>query len=394
MSKLLNAVQAFIDDINGQAAWVEELNARSREIAQHFKAAAPDEITEALRRLAALFPKVPLVALGLVAINCGSLVENGGDPEIVGAALLERLPRVIETAGDFYKRCRDLAMADQALTEDLRAGLAEAEEPEKELTPAEMIDDHVAQAGWSKLASMFGPVLFKEHPSSVLGHMSEEFFRLGLIAHLSRSKSLRKAARSQAQLREGALALDDLEGAHRSFLAAMLHVLDDEALLVLHVEQKKGFDVRISGIADNFQLHTLLAGAIIGRPEDGWVEGEAPSKRAVAECRDAVIGRGGGDNVTGAFNLFNWQALQPDGTLPDGTTREASEHWIWNEGWPAEIVPYEGRRVVLLGRPPYERYWRAGRQFFGMRGELTVEQVLDPATVESWLSRLARTSKG
>ena len=125
--------------------------------------------------------------------------------------------------------------------------------------------------------------------------MAEEFFRLGLIAHLSRSKGLRAAARAQPELLEGTLRLDLVAGSHRSFLATMLQILDDEPLLVLHVEQKKGFGVRISGIADNFQLHTLLAGAIIGRPEKGWVEGKAPSRRAVAECRDAKIDQRGGD---------------------------------------------------------------------------------------------------
>jgi hypothetical protein len=218
--------------------------------------------------------------------------------------------------------------------------------------------------------------------------MSEEFFRLGLIAHLSRSKALRSAARSRPELLEQTLQVDDVAGLHRSFLAMILQVLE-ETLLVLHVEQKKGLEVRISGISDNFQLHTLLAGAIIGTPAEGWLAGEAPSRRAVAECRDAPLNRSGGDNVTGAFNLFNWTGLQPDGALPEGPRMDAAKHWIWNEGCPADIAPFEGRRVVLLGPPPYARYWRAGRQFPGMVGELTVERTLGKAEVEKWLQRLA-----
>jgi hypothetical protein len=171
----------------------------------------------------------------------------------------------------------------------------------------------------------------------------------------------------------------------------MLQVLDDELLLVVHVEQRKGFDIRIAGIADNFQLHTLLAGAIIGSPAKGMVTGEAPSKRAVAECRDSAVSHGGGDNVTGAFNLWNWSGLQPDGRLPDGQT-EGSVHWIWNEGCPVDIVPFEGRRVVLLGPPPYARYWCAGRQFHGMVGELTVERRLSETEVVDWLNRLTRAA--
>ena len=312
---------------------------------------------------AALFPDVPLVALGLVAINCGSLVERGGDPAIAGPGLLERLPRINETAADFYNRCRTLAMADTQLIDELRTAMAadaDGAEEQVELTPGEIIDSHVADEGWQRLAGKFGPVLFQEHPASVLGHMSDEFFRLGLIAHLSRSKSLRAAARLQSEFLAGTLRTDKVAGSHRSFLATMLQVLDDELLLVLHVEQKKGFEVRISGISDNFQLHTLLAGAIIGSPAQGWVDGEAPSSRAVAEYRDAQVDERGGDNVTGAFNLCNWTALQTDGSLPEGQGNDATAHWIWNEGCPAEIVPFEGLRVVLVGPAPYTRLWRRG----------------------------------
>jgi hypothetical protein len=63
-------------------------------------------------------------------------------------------------------------------------------------------------------------------------------------------------------------------------------------------------------------------------------------------------------------------------------------HWIWDEGCPADIAPFEGLRIVLLGPSPYIRNWSAGRQFQGMRGELTIERVLDSASVNDWLHRL------
>jgi hypothetical protein len=396
MSAFMNAVQGFIDEIKGEQGWVEELNRHSQNIAQHFGAASLEETNLALRRFAALFPKVPLVALGQVAINCGSLVERGGDPDIAGPGLLGRLPRINETVGDFCSRCRALALADAPLIDELRAAtVAESDDTEKtdDRTPSEILEDHVRNEGWQQLAARYGSMLFEEHPYSVLGHMSDHFFRLGLIAHLSRSKSLRAAARSRPELLEGTLVCDQVAGSHRSFLATILQVLDNEPLVVLHVAQKKGFDVRVSGISDNFQLHTLLAGAIIGSPDAGWVDGEAPSPRAVAECRDARTSEDGGDNVTGAFNLCNWTALRTDGSLPEGQGVEVAAHWIWNEGWPAEIVPFEGRRIVLLGRSPYIRNWRAGRQFDGMAGELIVDRMLDTAEVHDWLHRLSTAAK-
>jgi hypothetical protein len=395
MSALLNAVQAFIDDIKGEKAWMEEFAEHSRNIARHLKAASRDEVNEALRRFASLFPKVPIVVLGTVAVNCGALVENDGDPAIAGPSLLERLRVVNETAGDFCSRCRALAIADEPLVNELRAALAEGalDAGRDRLGPSDVVDNYIASEGWRRLADTYAQRLYEEHPTSVLGYFAEHQFRLGLIAHLCRSKALRAAARSQAELLDGTRKRDEVSGSHGSFIATMLQVLDNEPLVVLHVEQRKGFEVRISGIADNFQLHTLLEGAIIGAPANGWVDGKAPSARAIAQYRDAVIDERGGEDVTGAFNLYNWTALQPDGTLFSGLGKDIAGQWIWNEGCPADIAPFEGLRIVLLGPSPYVRNWSAGRQFQGMRGELTIERVLDSASVNDWLHRLIHASR-
>jgi hypothetical protein len=391
MAALLTAVNELIDAIHGQRAWVEELNDISQRIAQHLHKANRAEANEALRRLVGLFPDVPLVALGQVATSCGSLVEIGGDPGIAGPALLDKLPRVNEMATDFYALCRAHAEADEGLIEELRS-LSEAsddgDEPNQERAPTDWVAEHVANEGWSSLASRYGPVLYQDHPTSVLGHMADQFFRLALIAHLARSKPLRAAARARPELLQQTQSADAAAEQPSSFLSTMLRVLDDEALTVLHPEQRRGYEVRISGIADNFQLHTLLGGALIGKPKDGWLTGEKPSKRAVAEFRDADIGAKGGAEITGPFNLLNWTGLRPDGSLSGGHAPDEVDHWIWNEGCPADIVPFEGRRLVLLGPPPYDRHWRAGRQFSGMPGELAVERTLPAAEVNAWLARL------
>jgi hypothetical protein len=391
MPALLTAVTEFVEAIRGQAVSVEDLNDRSRRVAERLPRSRPADMDAALRLFVGLFPNVPLAAVGLVALNCGSLVENGGDPSIAGPVLLAKLPRLNETATEFYSRCRALAEADRAFLDEVRAEAIDPSEEageDREWTPADLVAEHVANEGWEKLADRYGPAIYQGHPTAVLGHMSEEVFRLGLIAHLSRSKALRAAARARPELLAQTQAADAAAGLPYSFLTTMLRVLDDELLTVIHVGQRKGFDVRIAGLADNFQLHVLLAGALIGKPSDGWLDGERPSPRAVAECRDRPVGKAGGANVTGAFNLLNWTALQPDGTLANGSSEDPDVHWIWNEGCPADIVPFEGRRVVLLGPPPYSRHWRAGRQFDGMTGELEVERKLSTAEVAAWLARL------
>ncbi len=65
----------------------------------------------------------------------------------------------------------------------------------------------------------------------------------------------------------------------------LLQILDNEELIVLHPALRRGYRVRISGIGDNFQLHTLLADALIGDPAQGWLPGERPDPVVVAAAR-------------------------------------------------------------------------------------------------------------
>jgi hypothetical protein len=56
---------------------------------------------------------------------------------------------------------------------------------------------------------------------------------------------------------------------------------------------------------------------------------------------------------------------------------------------PADIPPFEGTRVVLLGPPPYQRSWNAGRRFADMAGDLRVERILTRGEVRELLGRIA-----
>src|SRR5207244_8017644 len=109
-----------------------------------------------------------------------------------------------------------------------------------------------------------------------------------------------------------------------AFLAKMLQVLDDEELVVLSPEPKMGFRVRIGGIGDNFQLHTLLAGAIVGPAEEGLYPGVVgtlfnghtdpaePGRpldpRAVGVARDLPCTRNEA-SVYSHLQLWTWEAL-------------------------------------------------------------------------------------
>ncbi len=300
-----------------------------------------------------------------LAIGCGSLVENGGDPDMALLPILEHLPDLLATAMVFNERCEALAQAAR------HQSAGEAREEVQEPAPVEE----------------FGAQVQQEMPREALAWLSLEPLCLGAIALLSRSVEGRRQAREMPELLPRVFGL---AGSHRrvGFLAQLLQVLDNELLLVLHPGQQRGYRVRIAGIADNFQLHTLLAGALIGDPHQGWLGGQRPDPRVVLAARDRPVDPEA-KVAEGAFILWTWQGLRPDGTLPEGLER--SEFWVWNEGIPADIPPFEGVRTVLLGPQPYPRTWNAGRCFEGLRAELLVEEQLPDEVVRERLQRIAAT---
>ena len=314
----------------------------------------------ALGRLADVLLTAPLDFAGVVALACGALVEQGGDPERPLDALLGRLPEVLTGAVAFADACRVHA---------------------KEAPAADDAGDAVdASATRSRKRCLPRPSPGRAGPVCQCRHR-----RAGTIPRRPAACTGRPDLLRQAQ------AVTDLHGKAK-FLTDMLRVLDEE-ILVLHPETGRGWKVRVRGVSDNFQLHTLLADALIGDPEKGFLPGRRPDPRVVAAARDRPVDPAA-TLAEGAFNLMNWQALRPDRTLPAG--QDGSAHWIWNEGVPADIEGFEGARVVLLGPPPYHRTWNAGRCFVAMPAELRVVETLTAAAVNGLLGRIAtapRTAK-
>lgn len=177
--------------------------------------------------------------------------------------------------------------------------------------------------------------------------------------------AVRRTAEGKAELLALVERVAEASGHEFKCLDYALRVLDDEPLVVLHRESGTGYALRMSGIGDNFQLHTLLADVLAGGRH---VPGEAPSARETAVCRDAA----GQVPTTGAFNLVG-----------------ADGGWIFNEGTPADIAVVDGVRLLVLDPPPYRRSWPAGRFFPGMHGDLVLERVLSAQEAADWFAKLA-----
>ncbi|MFD7258160.1 hypothetical protein [Streptomyces sp. NPDC059874] len=291
--------------------------------------AGDGELREAGPRLATLLPSVPHGPRAAVAVVIGACVERGADVSACAPGILAGARETFALAADFCARWAD-------------TGGGELPDPDDELT-----EEIIERAGYEP----------------AVGWFTLPQWEMASVAVLN-DPAVRRESAGTAEL----LALVErvAEASDHEFrcLAYALRVLDDEPLVVLHRDTGTGYALRMSGIGDNFQLHTLLAGVLIGGKH---LPGQAPSPQEIAVCRDAP----GQVETVGSFNLVG----------PDGT-------WIFNEGTPTDIPVIDGARLLVLDPPPYRRAWPAGRFFPGMRGDLVLDRVLDAAETAAWFAKV------
>ncbi|MGW0601217.1 hypothetical protein ACWD11_29385 [Streptomyces sp. NPDC002776] len=303
------------------------------ELYRSFQDAAPQEAAQAAPRLAALLPEVPPGPRATIAVIVGACVERGADPAPCAPYVFVELAETLAAVGEFCERWAE-------------TGGGDFPDPE----PGEADPALFERAGWEPALAWLSMPQWEMASLAMLNHPA---VRTALDGSL-RARLLR-AVRTVAEA----------SGHEFKCLTYALLVLDDEPLVVLHRPTGTGYRLRMSGIGDNFQLHTLLADVLVG---GGHVPGRAPSPQEAAVCRDAP----GQVHTVGSFNLV----------APGG-------EWVWNEGTPADIPVVDGVRLLVLDPPPYERSWPSGRFFPHMKGDLVLERVLDAAETRYWLEGCA-----
>ncbi|KOG70720.1 hypothetical protein ADK77_12060 [Streptomyces antibioticus] len=317
--------ERFLDAVAGFEAAVRERDAdRSQQYFQDmhrfFGDAADQEFLRAGPRLAGILDEVPPGPRATVAVIVGACVERGADASACGPHVLAGLAETLDGAREACERW--------AATGGGELPDPEAAEPHPDLFDRVGEDAAVA---WLTLHQW-------------------EMASVAMLNHAAVRTAL--DAGTRARLFRTLRSVEEDSGHDFKCLAYALLVLDDEPLIVLHRPTGTGYALRMTGIGDNFQLHTLLADVLVG---GGHLPGRAPSAEEAAVCRD----RPGQVDTTGSFNL-----LTPSGA------------WVWNEGTPSDIPVVDGVRLLVLDPPPYERSWPAGRFFPHMTGDLVLERVL------------------
>jgi hypothetical protein len=322
-------------------------------IAKATPKARPEEVDAALVRLAPVLADIPFGMGGDLAQIAGSMADYGTDPGIVLPTLVARATDALEQAARF-STLYGAAFGDPPDSGD-QEQIGPTVERFVETAPERGLDRQDAYLlvqAWFCANQWVQPVLY-----------------------LSQRKDVRVALPERSRLTAAVGAMrEHIEAAH--WLYGLLLVLDDEPLVVLHRASGRGYRVTISGIGDNFQLHTLLAAALIGDESRGLLPGPRPTEAEIAAASDGEdLTPAGG--IRGNFNLV-----------------DAYGEWIWNEGRPADIPKLEETRVVVIDPPPYARSWNAGRPYPLMRPAVTVTGMLPPDEAEHWLNLVKPSQRG
>ena len=185
-----------------------------------------------------------------------------------------------------------------------------------------------------------------------------------------------------ARFREPVAALgENQEGAY--WIAMILGVLHQAPFVAIEPGTRNGIVGRMSGVVDNFQLHTLLMHDF---------PGDAP--RVSPSAAEIARGRGpqaSDETVVGAWNLYTFGALR-DGRLPAADDLDSTDVWIWNEGTPADIPVLDGHRVILLGPTGYKRTWAAQRTFPDLPATLE-PRLLSADDLDDWFARIETAAR-
>jgi hypothetical protein len=350
---LAPVTQHLIATARNSAAHDAELQKAAQTFLVAVGNASPGEIKEALTAISEHFAMEDPHRAGFLALVCGALVEQGVDPSPLVAPLRQRMTTLFASASRLADACR--------------ARLPEPNSEQDERDPAEDFENIRRQ-------------LAAEMPSEYGAWEALEQFWRPAIAVFSVSPAARAASRD---LRENARNIADYNTAGH-WISMILSVLDEEPIVAIEPATGAGLLGRISGVVDNFQLNVLLMHEF---PKSGLF-----ARRRVPQ-RVAAVAQGRGpqqtsDIVTGVWNLYTWEAIQPGLKLPDSNDYGANAFWIWNEGRPADIPVFEGRRVILLGPPSYPRSWQSQRMFGHLPAKLACEQKLSKDDVRGWLDRM------
>jgi hypothetical protein len=334
-----------------------------QDLARESRRATPSQLAAALDRLLDRLDRSrpeDADGVGHVAISSGTLVERGAPPDRLGRVLLARLPAVLDAARGYADRC--LAALGPVPDE---------EDDEDEADAMTYVDDRAIPR------QLFHRFVDQDRGgAAALAGLKQ--WTLPAVASWTRDRALLRRAVADAELARAARALRRSEA---SWLNVLVGVQLEAIWMVLFPLLGRGFLTRVDGVVSNFDLHALLADALVPRGVPG--SQNPPDVMAVLrgeanQCRT--------NHVAGSWNLYGWRAAGCDLREPREVPHDL---WVWGEGQPADVLEFDGRKALLVGPAAFERSWNAGRMFSALPARVDIGEELDRDQVRELLGRMA-----
>lgn len=306
--------------------------------------AAPAEVATAMQSLAGIFETAPVEHAVNAILLCGYLVEKGYEGKYFISELERLTIKNFEIAQPLMK-----ALVDTMETTD-----------DEEADPYEAVDK-------------MRETIAAEHPEQIKADDWLEKIYPCLVSTYSSDPALFSAGKNL--LHERVQPYTQVSNAC-SWLSTLFSILFNEPVLVVELSKQKGFIGTISGIADNFQLQLLLMsipglGDTISAEHTAVVNGTGPQD--------------GEASIAGKWDMCTWPVLSAS---HKETGNSDSDYWIWSEGSPEDIEQLDGRRVILLKEPSYQRSLYVQRSFSTLPASIQIEKWLNEEELTQWLEKM------
>jgi hypothetical protein len=322
------------------------------ELRERARGCDTDELTEAVELMAPILAKQLYGWFSALAVLTGAFVEWGGSPRALAADTpawaVQAMKRRVWFSGAWRR------FGNGQPEPDIR-------EPDRLNDLTGMFQQIAADNGLDELACRLVACSWYDAPKWI-----------NLLITALGHREFRDACPLRAEIADyGRQLTDVVPRAH--WLPGLALVLDDEPVVAIDQVTGNGYRLTMSGVGDNYQLHTLLADRLIGDPGQGLLAGERPEAAWVAAATD-------GPPIPFDYD----QLVHRRFVLFDGTGA-----YIRPEGKPNDIAVVDGVRLIALHPTTSKRSWDGGRVYQGMVPTFTLDIILSPAESAAWQARIA-----
>lgn len=337
----MQAAEILVNAFEFDASTPDDMDGAVEHYLVWFAQAQTAEKNSSLQLLLRLLDLPDLLRASHIANLIGYLIEQGAPAKDISAAITRKLQTTAEAALPIW--------------ETFEPKLAEIEADES-ADPYEHFDQHFTECE-------------KSQPAAAQAWIAlDKLYLLGISLYSKSAQARQAAAESLNCLQTYA---EFSEGAH--WLSKMLRVQDKQPMVVIDLDKKTGIQLTHSGIADNFQLVTLLANELGYELDPAWL--------AVAN-----------GNALPDDNTVSLEIDMLNGSYIAGEEVDI-EHRIWGEGAPVDIPTIEKDgvvwQIVLVQQASYSRSWNNSRSFMHLQPKVNVTKRLDGNEVSQWLGYLA-----